>query len=199
MLLNSVHPIAPRAAAGPRFSIGLGAGRRRGCGVVLALSLCIAAVTVAAVQPLAANELIDAVHRGDVNAVETCLRAHPSDVDLRDVEGRTALSIAAEGGSRELAAQLIAAGADVNAADRSNKTPLDYAPDDAVHKDVRALLIQHGAGAINFSHVNDTVISGVTWLIFGGIVAFGGLVFLFAVTRKKRSPEELLRDEINDQ
>ena len=48
-------------------------------------------------------------------------------VDLKDKQGQTALHWAARYGRKEIAKQLIAAGADIYAADKQGKTPLEFA------------------------------------------------------------------------
>jgi ankyrin repeat protein len=70
--------------------------------------------------------LLAAVERGDAQAVRLAL-AQGTQVDTRDVRGRTALLVATYGNHIEAARALIAAGADVNAKDDIQDSPFLYA------------------------------------------------------------------------
>jgi hypothetical protein len=86
----------------------------------------------------AADRLIDAVYRDDAAAVRRAL-ANGIDVDgrLSDTGGYTALHIAAHLHSRGIVEVLLAAGADVHAADEHGNTPLHYATYPEVDPDRR--------------------------------------------------------------
>jgi ankyrin repeat protein len=70
--------------------------------------------------------LIDAVKRTDLNAVRSLLAQH-IDPNISEADGSTALHVAAQRDSLEIANLLIAAGANVKAATRYNITPLSLA------------------------------------------------------------------------
>ena len=67
--------------------------------------------------------LVDAVQKGDRDAVRSLLKEH-IDVNASRADGSTALSWAAHRGDIETANLLIAAGANVNAANDYGVTPL---------------------------------------------------------------------------
>lgn len=99
----------------------------------------------------AADRLIDAVYRDDADAVRRAV-ASGIDVDgrLSDTGGYTALHIAAHLHSRGIVEMLLAAGADVHAADEHGNTPLHYATYPEVDVDrrdeqVAAVLLAAGA------------------------------------------------------
>jgi ankyrin repeat protein len=70
--------------------------------------------------------LVEAVKRGDVNAVRSLLSQHV-DANVSEADGSTALHVAAQRDNLEIADLLIAAGANVKAATRYNITPLALA------------------------------------------------------------------------
>jgi uncharacterized protein len=82
-------------------------------------------LTVAS-SSLAATKLIDAVKRGDVNAVRTLI-AQKTDVNAPDADGSTPLHWAAQRDDVAMTELLIAAGANVKARTRYNVTPLSLA------------------------------------------------------------------------
>jgi len=94
---------------------------RRPSPLVLCFVLCATASPV-----LAASNLIDAVKRGDVNAVRTLI-AQKADVNTPDADGSTPLHWAAQRDDMAMADALIAAGANVRAKTRYNVTPLSLA------------------------------------------------------------------------
>ena len=94
---------------------------RRPSPLVLCFVLCATASPV-----LAASNLIDAVKRGDVNAVRTLI-AQKADVNMPDADGSTPLHWAAQRDDMAMADALIAAGANVRAKTRYNVTPLSLA------------------------------------------------------------------------
>ena len=83
-----------------------------------------------------------AVKDGNIEAIKQRL-ADGTDVDAKDVD-LTPLHFAAVHGRKEVAALLIAEGADVNTKDRWGKTSLHYAASKG-HKEVATLLITEGA------------------------------------------------------
>jgi uncharacterized protein len=89
------------------------------------LALCLV-LCAAAAPALAASKLIDAVKRGDVNAVRTLI-AQKTDVNAPDADGSTPLHWAAQRDDVAMADALIAAGANVKAKTRYNVTPLSLA------------------------------------------------------------------------
>jgi ankyrin repeat protein len=107
----------------------------------------VVAVLVLAVPVLAGPQedaLLKAVRAGDVAAVKSLLDAGvPADAKYR--YDRTALSFAADRGHREIAALLIAKGADVNAKDTYyGITPLVMAAENG-HDEMVVLLLEKGA------------------------------------------------------
>jgi len=68
-------------------------------------------------------ELLEAVNKGDIDAVRRSLTAG-ADVDSRDSEGSTLLMLASHAGNLPLVMALIEAGAGVNACDERGWTPL---------------------------------------------------------------------------
>ena len=93
-------------------------------------------------------ELLEAVNRGDVDAVRRSLSAG-ADVDFRDSEGSTLLMLASHAGNLPMVMALIEAGAGVNACDERGWTPLmkaAYNADlDRGFADVAQALITAGA------------------------------------------------------
>jgi len=92
--------------------------------------------------------LLEAVNRGDIDAVRSSLSAG-ADVDSRDSEGSTLLMLASHAGNLPMVMALIEAGADVNASDERGWTPLmkaAYNADlDRGFADVAQALITAGA------------------------------------------------------
>ncbi len=95
------------------------------------------------------GELVDAVHRGDSEAVAVLL-AKGVNPNARERGGgptdATVLMRAAEGGHMEIARQLLKAGADVNATWNVGSTALAMVAGNADTTDMMRLLIEHGAG-----------------------------------------------------
>ncbi len=73
-----------------------------------------------------AQEIISAVEAGDIAAVRRLLDSGQP-VDARDPDGRTALTHAVLRSDTRMVSVLIARGANPRAADKSGRTPLDYA------------------------------------------------------------------------
>jgi hypothetical protein len=110
------------------------------------MSLAVALVALAV--PVAAgpqeDALLKAVRAGDVAAVKSLLDSGVT-ADAKYRYDRTALSFAADRGHREIAALLIAKGADVNAKDTYyGITPLEMAAQNG-HAEVVVLLLEKGA------------------------------------------------------
>jgi ankyrin repeat protein len=78
------------------------------------------------VRDLLADEVLAAARDGDAPRVARWLD-HDASVDGRDPQGRTPLHLAAGAGHEAIAAQLVAAGADVAAVDAGGQTPGDLA------------------------------------------------------------------------
>ncbi len=91
--------------------------------------------------------ILDAASAGDTEAVRALLRDDPKAVSAKDPIGFSTLYHAAEGGHREAAAALLAAGANAN--DFTGNNGWGYSPlliaAEKGHADVVALLIDHGA------------------------------------------------------
>ncbi len=105
------------------------------------LLITIAAVVLVGCGP--SVDIHDAAKAGDIEAVKQHLAAG-SDVNTKDIDGRTPLHRAVSSGCREVAVLLITEGADVNAKDNYTSTPLHLAAGFG-HKECVALLIANGA------------------------------------------------------
>lgn len=90
------------------------------------------------------TRLHEAARDGDAAKVTQLLRARPGDVRTRNNFGITALHYAAIGGHQEIAAQLLAAGANVNEGTQTGITPLYGAVSEGKAEMVR-FLIRNGA------------------------------------------------------
>ena len=75
---------------------------------------------------LSEDKLILAVIADDLDVAENLL-GHKHNVDVRDKNQRTPLSLAAEGGKEDLARLLVRFNARVNAQDNLGNTPIYYA------------------------------------------------------------------------
>ncbi|MFC3204836.1 ankyrin repeat domain-containing protein [Aquamicrobium soli] len=91
--------------------------------------------------PVQASNLGDLVKTGDVAAVTSALDKGAA---VNEIDGVTALYIACEAGSAELAKLLIDRGADVNLPVSWQRTPL-YAASKGGYPDIVKLLLKHGA------------------------------------------------------
>ena len=105
------------------------------------LLITIAALVLVGCGP--SVDIHDAAKAGDIEAVKQHLAAG-SDVNTKDIDGRTPLHRAVSSGCREVAMLLITEGADVNAKDNYTSTPLHLAAGFG-HKECVALLIANGA------------------------------------------------------
>ncbi|KFY91435.1 hypothetical protein V500_04666 [Pseudogymnoascus sp. VKM F-4518 (FW-2643)] len=98
-----------------------------------------------------------AAWKNDIDAVRLLL-SWKADLDLRDFEGRTALSIAVAATKLQCAQVLIEAGADVNAKDKWNWTPLFLATREQSVEMVK-LLLSNGANPQAMDDDRDTALS----------------------------------------
>jgi ankyrin repeat protein len=88
------------------------------------LVLCLAGGFATALR---AQDIFEALRKGDVPAVRALVEKTPALVDARDGDGLTPLHHAASGGNAELVALLIAGGAKFDSANVRAKTPLHLA------------------------------------------------------------------------
>ena len=103
-----------------------------------------------------AARMMDALRRGDRQALARLLHDHPGSVKLKGPGGATPLMYAALYGDAASVRQMIELGADVNAANDAGATALMWAIDDA--EKVR-LLLDHGADANATSIENRTALA----------------------------------------
>lgn len=96
-----------------------------------------------ATQPPPLDGFLDALHAGDLSAVERSLQSGVSS-NWRDVDGCSALFYALERRSWAIAKSLLAHGADINATDAEGWTPLFWAAFNG-YADVVSFLIAHRA------------------------------------------------------
>ncbi len=103
---------------------------------------------LAATRPIAAEyfvtDLVDAARRGDYHAVHRLIEEAPEKVGDTDADGYTALHWGGIGGHWRIVAELVAAGAPVNAVGGDGGTPLHW----ACHHDnpeIVGLLLDNGA------------------------------------------------------
>jgi ankyrin repeat protein len=98
-------------------------------------------------MPEPSKEIIKAAKKGDVFTLKSLLATDKKLVDARDTDGSTPLHCATWKGHPEVVAALLAAGADVNAANQNEHwgtTPL-HAAAHANQVVIAQLLIEHGA------------------------------------------------------
>jgi serine/threonine-protein phosphatase 6 regulatory ankyrin repeat subunit B len=105
------------------------------------------------------REIHESTRKGNAASVEALLKKHPELVNNRDADGWTPLQIAADCGKSEVAEILLAAHADVNAANPAGYTALHLAVSEG-HKGIVALLLT------NKVDVNAKENSGMTPLYF---------------------------------
>jgi uncharacterized protein len=103
-----------------RFAAGLTAA------TFMTFMTFITGLTAWPVAAAGATRLMDAVKRGDANAVRALLAKHVA-VNAADADGSTALHWAIQRDNLDIATLLVAAGANVNAATRYKITPLSLA------------------------------------------------------------------------
>ncbi len=102
------------------------------------------------------RDLIIAAGRGDVAGVRRALKAGAT-VDVRDVNGRTALLRATHGNHVEVARVLIAAGADVNARDNIEDSPYLYAGAEG-RNDILKMTLEVGADLKSLNRYGGTAL-----------------------------------------
>lgn len=93
---------------------------------LIALVVSVLIVSAARAEGEGGTTLLDAVHAGDIMAVEASISAGAS-LEARDPARRTPLLIAVRANNVDVARLLIEAGADVNAKDNIRDTPFLYA------------------------------------------------------------------------
>ncbi len=103
------------------------------------LSLCLLLATAAGAQ-----EIFDAIRRGDVPAVRALLEKSPALVDFRDENGTTPLHVAASRGNMEIIVCLLDNGAKIESQNAEAKTPLHLAATND-RADAVACLLKRGA------------------------------------------------------
>jgi len=102
-------------------------------------------------RAIEASEILEAVKKGNIAKVKTLLSKNIKLIDERDKNKWTLLHWAAIGGYKEIAELLISKGADVNAQNEFDETPLHWAVGrgpkiiDERKKDLVELLISKGA------------------------------------------------------
>ena len=93
-------------------------------------------------QPnLSSPELHRAIQQGDVDTWTRLLKTG-TDITIRDPDGNTPLHLAALNGNRKLVSVLLDRGAEVDAQNEANATPLIYG---VTNREVVATLLNHGA------------------------------------------------------
>ncbi|MGA9669389.1 MAG: ankyrin repeat domain-containing protein [Terracidiphilus sp.] len=108
------------------------------------LSLCLF-LALSASASSNAGEIHKAVTKGDLNRVVVLLQAHPELLDSKDSLKRTPLQVAVAHNRVEIAELLLANGADVNARDPKQHTPLILALSVYNHDKMVRLLLAKGA------------------------------------------------------
>ena len=88
------------------------------------------------------SPLFDAIKKGDIEAVRKHLDAG-ADVNTKDEDGYTLLTVAVAYGSKEIVELLISKSVDVNAKNDGGSTPLNIATASG-HKEIVELLIFNG-------------------------------------------------------
>src|SRR5437016_2621297 len=101
-------------------------------------------VATAAGAAESATAILDLARGGDVQAVRTLLQQHAADVNAPGPDGATALHVAVQRGDVPMTTALIAAGANVRAANRYGVQPLAIAAVDG-NAELMRLLLDAGA------------------------------------------------------
>jgi len=91
-----------------------------------------------------AQEIFDAIKAGDLTKVKSAVGKDPRALNSLDPYDQTPLIVSLREGKAEIAAYLIAGGADINARDRSHASPLSYAITEGL-TDIAKRLIDGGA------------------------------------------------------
>jgi ankyrin repeat protein len=104
------------------------------------------------------GSIFEAANAGDLNRVQTLLKAHPELISSKDAGGDTALhtAVAAKAG-KPLVEFLLASNADVNARDNNGCTPLCFAASVGAESMVQ-LLLDHKADINAKANSGDTVL-----------------------------------------
>jgi ankyrin repeat protein len=118
----------------------IGWGGLRACGLILCLWLALGTSVWAK-----SGDIHKAVANGDLNKVVALLNGHPELVESRNSLGLTPLHVAVMHHQVEAAALLLANGADVNARDPHQQTPLLLAMFTYNHDKMMRLLLAKGA------------------------------------------------------
>ncbi len=103
---------------------------------------------------ISAQEIFDAIRNGDFAKVKELVEKDPQLLNARNSRQSTPLHVAVDVNNEPIARYLIEKGADINALNRNNWTPLFYAKE----KEIAKLLVEKGAD-INFNNSNFTPLS----------------------------------------
>jgi len=103
---------------------------------------------LSSIAPALAGDIHRALAKGDLQVVTSLIDEQVELLNARDENGRTPLNLAVELGFGEIAEELIKRGADINAADNDNWSPLHHAAADG-DSGIAALLLGKGTSAIN--------------------------------------------------
>jgi ankyrin repeat protein len=112
-----------------------------------------------------ADEIHDAVYKGDVARVKALIAKNPSLIGARNELGLTPLHIAAGYGYREIVEVLVSQGAEVNARNKNNITPLHSASAGS-SKEIVKMLISKGADVNGLDKDSRTALF---WVVEGEI------------------------------
>ncbi len=104
-----------------------------------------------------AQEILDAARAGDLARVRALVEADSTQMETMNVNNKTPLIYAAQGGHLKVVAYLVGMGADLNARNSANETSLIYAVYFG-HADVVAYLLDHGADPNITSSGGDTAL-----------------------------------------
>jgi ankyrin repeat protein len=102
------------------------------------------------------NSLINAVKANDLDSFSALL--NKNDVHQKDEFGKTALAYAAANGNEYMINCILQAGADINARDYLNKTPLMYAVSKAGNFKIVELLLKAGANPSAIDNQHNSVL-----------------------------------------
>jgi ankyrin repeat protein len=108
-------------------------------------------------QSINAQEIFDAIRKGDLAKVKELVEKDPQLVKAKNTRQSTPLHVAVDLNNEPIARYLIEKGADLNAVNSNFWAPLFYAKE----KEIAKLLVEKGAD-INFKASNGTAVS---WLL----------------------------------